>query len=71
MTAHETFRWAGSTSHYSAGWGDADRLPNGNRLGTFGYWGASIPAIIEVTPMGEVVWIKPFLSSKHRMETIL
>ena len=56
MTAHETFRWSGSNSHFSAGWGDADRLPNGNRLGTFGYWGASVPALIEVTPDGEVVW---------------
>ena len=56
MTANETWSWAASPSYWSMGWGDADYLPNGNRLGTFGYWSASIPAIIEVNPEGNIVW---------------
>jgi len=56
MTAQETWSYAASSSHWTAGWGDADRLPNGNRLGTFGYWSAGIPAIIEVSPSGSIVW---------------
>ncbi|MFX0202639.1 MAG: aryl-sulfate sulfotransferase, partial [Candidatus Hodarchaeota archaeon] len=36
MTAHESWSWTAPPDYYSAIYGDADRLPNGNRLGTFG-----------------------------------
>lgn len=46
--------------YYSSHWGDADRLPNGNRLGTFGtitHPSTTLGArLVEVNPEGEIVW---------------
>jgi hypothetical protein len=68
MTANETWSWAGSDAYYSYGYGDADRLPNGNRLGVFG--SRSHPGepniggrIVEVNSHGEVVWELNFPNS--------
>jgi hypothetical protein len=60
MTANVTWFRNGPASYYSAGGGDADRLPDGNRLGTFGYWtirpsGVSA-ALLEVDDLGNRVW---------------
>ena len=40
---------------FSIGFGDADRLPNGNTLVTFGRHEPEA-IVVEVTPFGEVVW---------------
>jgi hypothetical protein len=55
MTMNETWSWAAPADYFCEVWGDADRLPNGNRLGTFG--NPTHPAsITEVDPKGEIVW---------------
>ena len=57
MTAHEVWSWTGSEDHYSAHWGDADRLPNGNTIINFGVENALHPGhVTEVSPSGELVW---------------
>ncbi len=60
MIANVSWVWAGSGEYYSAYWGDADRLPNGNRFGTFGtstHIGTSIgPRLVEVNDTGHIVW---------------
>ncbi|MHA2211490.1 MAG: hypothetical protein ACXABV_20230, partial [Candidatus Thorarchaeota archaeon] len=60
MTASEVWSWTGDLSYFSGWWGDADRLANGNRLGTFaaeareaGPYGARL---VEVNDDGEIVW---------------
>ena len=70
MTANESWSWIGSSAYYSMYWGDADRLPNGNRFGTFGYTrhpGAiEIGArLVEVNSVGEIVWEMNFPSSSE------
>ena len=62
-SAREVWDWKGDGEKYFAkSWGDADRLPNGNTLGTFG-WGLTAERIIdhpafitEVNHEGEIVW---------------
>jgi hypothetical protein len=60
MTAREVWSYQAPSDYYSAGWGDADILPNGNRIGDWGY--PSTPpsgvggALVEVNPEGEIVW---------------
>lgn len=55
MTMNETWSWSGPSEYFGDVWGDADRLPNGNRLGTFGV--PTHPAYItEVNPEGTIVW---------------
>jgi hypothetical protein len=60
MFANISWVWAGSSEYYSAYWGDADRLPNGNRFGTFGsqtHIGTDIgPRLVEVNETGHIVW---------------
>jgi hypothetical protein len=60
MTANESWYFEPSTVYYSPGWGDADRLPNGNRLGAWGYPaspdGGPSTALIEVNENLDVVW---------------
>lgn len=61
MTANETWSWTGSSDYYSRAFGDADRLPNKNRLGTFGTnshgSNVSIGArLVEVNNSGQIVW---------------
>ncbi|MHA2021345.1 MAG: aryl-sulfate sulfotransferase, partial [Candidatus Thorarchaeota archaeon] len=59
MEAHQSWSWIGG-NEWSFLWGDADRLPNGNRLGTFG--ASSHPGsdngaqLIEVTENGDIAW---------------
>ncbi|MHA1852843.1 MAG: aryl-sulfate sulfotransferase [Candidatus Heimdallarchaeaceae archaeon] len=65
MTARETWQWIAPTEYYLLYWGDADRLPNGNRLGVFGtieHCGDySIGArIVEVNSKGKIVWEMKF-----------
>lgn len=59
MTANESWYYTAASEYYSAGWGDADRLPNGNRIGDFGYLSPSI-AFIEVDQQKNVVWQATF-----------
>ena len=59
--AQITWEWVAPNRYFSAWWGDADRLPNENRLGTFGTMyhegSTSIGArLVEVNPVGEIVW---------------
>ena len=55
MTINETWSWLAPAEYFGDVWGDADRLPNGNRLGTFGV--PTHPAYItEVDPLGTIVW---------------
>ncbi|MGD9397358.1 MAG: aryl-sulfate sulfotransferase [Candidatus Thorarchaeota archaeon] len=78
MTANESWYYQTSTIYWSAGWGDADRLPNGNRLGAWGYPSAPVggpsSALIEVNEDGDVVWEVDFqyntnyLYGTYRME---
>ena len=78
MTANESWAWIAPPDYYSPGLGDADRLPNGNRLGTFGNeWhpDSNIGArLVEVNAAGQIVWelnfpnTKKFLYSVYRME---
>jgi hypothetical protein len=60
MTAWISWKWTGPEEYYSAIWSDADRLPNGNRMGTFGtpehvLENTSGAVIVEVNEEGEVV----------------
>jgi len=60
MTANESWVWVAPNSYYSHALGDADRLPNGNRLGTFGtssHPDTNIGArLVEVNNKGKIVW---------------
>ncbi len=62
MTANESWVWSAPAEYHSRIWGDADRLPNGNRLGTFGFINHPEPGdtlggrLVEVTDAGEIVW---------------
>ncbi|MFQ6126725.1 MAG: aryl-sulfate sulfotransferase, partial [Candidatus Heimdallarchaeota archaeon] len=69
MIMRETWSWSAPPEYYSPIWGDADRLPNGNRLGCFGsrsfregYHTPPPPfpeggaALIEVNEAGDIVW---------------
>jgi len=60
MTASETWSWAAPKDYWSPYWGKVDRLPNGDRIGTFGtqtkQYNSSIGAVlVEVNPTGSVV----------------
>ncbi|UCG90225.1 MAG: aryl-sulfate sulfotransferase [Candidatus Heimdallarchaeota archaeon] len=60
MTANESWMWIAPREYYTAVLCDADRLPNGNRLGTFGmdsHPNTNIGArIVEVNDTGHIVW---------------
>lgn len=60
MIAKTSWFWRGTPDYYSAYWGDADRLPNGNRFGTFGsktHVDTDIgPRFVEVNESGHIVW---------------
>jgi hypothetical protein len=67
MTAREVWTWTGNLSYYSEWWGDADRLPNGNRLAVFGSevkddgpYGARL---VEINDAGEIVWEMSFINN--------
>ncbi len=67
MEAIESWSYTPSLAYYSATMGDADRLPNGNRLGTFGTYyhpyGNYGARISEVDDEGKLVWEMNFLNS--------
>ena len=68
MTANESWSWTSSSAYFCAYWGDADRLPNGNRFGVFGATkhpgSPEIGArLVEVNGAGEIVWEMNFPSS--------
>ncbi|NPD88865.1 MAG: hypothetical protein HGN29_09070 [Asgard group archaeon] len=59
--AQIVWEWASPSKYFSAWWGDADKLPNNNRLGTFGTMyhegSTAIGArLVEVDNSGEIVW---------------
>lgn len=60
MMANESWAWSAPREYYSAVLCDADRLPNGNRLGTFGmnrHPNTNLGArIVEVNDTGQIVW---------------
>ncbi|MFW9838561.1 MAG: aryl-sulfate sulfotransferase [Candidatus Thorarchaeota archaeon] len=60
MTANVSWSWVAPSDYYSSYWGDADRLPNGNRLGVFGtvtHPSTSIGArLCEINNEGDIVW---------------
>lgn len=60
MTANISWLWTGTGEYYSAYWGDADRLPNGNRFGVFGskthLYTDIGPRLVEVDESGHIVW---------------
>jgi hypothetical protein len=60
MTANESWSWAPGKHYFCWIWGDANRLPNGNRLGIFGDFNhpdTDIGArIVEVNGEGDIVW---------------
>lgn len=69
MTANISWVWTGTDEYYSAYWGDVDKLPNGNRFGTFGsqtHPGTDIgPRLVEVNEAGEVVWEMYYKGGKY------
>ncbi len=68
MTANESWSWIAPQDYYCTYFGDADRLPNGNRLAVFGvHYG---PRIVEVSEEGEIVWQQEFSSGNtiYRVE---
>ncbi len=60
MTAYTTWEWIAPLEYFSAWWGDADRLPNSNRLGCFGtidHPQTDIGArLVEINGTGDIVW---------------
>ncbi len=69
MTANVSWVWEGHEYLYSRYWGDAERLPNGNRLGVFGFMFGSDSELgsrlIEVNEVGDIVWEMNFAPSKY------
>ena len=69
MTANESWVWVAPRAHYSPTYGDADRLPNGNRLGTFGAIHPAIDnigaRIVEVDATGHIVWAMNYYITKN------
>jgi hypothetical protein len=60
MTANISWVWSAPQEYYSTVLGDADRLPNHNRFGTFGtsvHPNTSLGArLVEVSESGQIVW---------------
>ncbi len=53
MEAREVWRWIAPSDYPGATMGDADRLPNGNVLGTYH---GGVTYLTEVNKAGEIVW---------------
>jgi hypothetical protein len=80
MIAREFWSWSAPKSYFCEIWGDADLLPNGNRLGTFGTYsrlGTNIGArLVEVNNDGQIVWemnfprANEYLYGVYRMERV-
>jgi hypothetical protein len=64
MTANVTWSWTAPEEYWTLRWGDADKLPNGNRLGTFGteiHPANDLGArLVEVDESGRIVWEMSF-----------
>jgi hypothetical protein len=64
MTANTSWAWSSEEDYYSFLFGDADKLPNGNRLGVFGIPGFDASEygarIVEVNDEHEIVWEMAF-----------
>jgi len=58
MTAHESWSWTAPPNYYTAFWGDASRLPNGNRLGVFVNSQDDVieSQFVEIDGNGQIVW---------------
>lgn len=85
-TARVTWSWESPRQDWTPYWGEADRLPNGDRLGTFGSQshylpgtGVSTPSpnstgavVVEVNPQGGVVrtFTFPYAWGVYRVEPI-
>lgn len=64
-TAYISWSWTAPKEYWTPYWGEVDRLPNGDRLGTFGsqthsiFWNSLINStgavLVEVNPKGEIV----------------
>jgi len=69
MMANESWVWVAPPAYNSPTYGDADRLPNGNRLGTFGSTRPSITNIgarlVEVNASGQIVWEMNFSNTEE------
>lgn len=65
--ANVTWLWQPPFGYSCRIWGDADRLPNGNRLGTFGqiipFENQTKSRITELTPEGEIAWEMKMIST--------
>jgi hypothetical protein len=63
-TANVSWTWSTSIEYWSFIWGDADRLPNGNRLGVFGTrthpYSSTSARLVEVDRDGNIVWKMDF-----------
>jgi hypothetical protein len=68
MTANTSWVWNSEEDYYSFLWGDADRLPNGNRLGVFGISGFDVSQygarIVEVSEEHEIEWEMAFVNDE-------
>ncbi|MFW9911300.1 MAG: aryl-sulfate sulfotransferase [Candidatus Thorarchaeota archaeon] len=64
MTARVSWVYSAPITYYSSLWGDADRLPNGNRLGVFGTYShpetTTGAMLVEVDESGNIVWEMDF-----------
>ena len=66
MTAQTSRVYAAPREYFSPIFGDADRLPNGNRLGVFGFHVNELsygPRVVEVNNEGERVWEMTLLNN--------
>ncbi|MHA2298480.1 MAG: aryl-sulfate sulfotransferase [Candidatus Hodarchaeales archaeon] len=70
MVANITWTWDAPKSHFQGPYGDADRLPNGNTLGTFGFSNHPL-YLTEVTKEGQIAWEAKFDFSSDQVWQIL
>ncbi|MHA2042605.1 MAG: aryl-sulfate sulfotransferase [Candidatus Thorarchaeota archaeon] len=68
MTANTSWTWSAAKEYYSPWWGDADRLPNRNRMGVFGILGFEPSQygarIVEVNEEHEIMWEMAFVNDE-------
>jgi hypothetical protein len=68
MTANTSWVWEPDRTYSSHIWGDADRLPNGNRIGVFGVTSRGSTdyggRIVEVSENHNIVWELSFISNE-------
>ena len=67
-TANETWTYVAPREYSTTIWGDADKLPNGDRLGTFGASVHTIKShnakILEINEQKEIVWKLDFVENE-------